>query len=599
MNEIQALIDAMIHSAGPQPNPPESQQTPDGQQGQIFRQQALLQLVQHPKQQVRQEAAELLAEHPCEPAFEALSQLAQDDSAEVRLQAILSLETFRDFDPTPVLLSALKDPDYLVRASAAETLGAQGADPTNQLTEALLGLLKDEVYTVRATAAEALGRMEAFLAVPALQDLLLDNDQWVRYSAAESLNQIEPDEAIWALLMDANSKEPISREEAVKALGECVDRRAIPALMRMLKDEPTLGSQILLALQKFHDPLVVPALVETALFTHQADLREQALIEAQEQSLDATVQALADWLDSEHLLYAQRAIEVLNQLPTQETNPVFVYALQHSDPWVRTVGMLTLQNRKVAAPLAQLENLLQQENDPDLLRAALTNLIEHHPQQSLDYLQTFATSEADWQRLVLAENLHRLPYDLLTTDLESLKSLLSDPSSDVREAAMQSIGQIGHEACLPYLLTGSQDPDAWVRQAAVAGLENDLSPAACERLIACLQNDEDFLVRARAAEALGAHHSEASQAALQTALDDDKPSVRVQAVRSLFNQGQPPALESVAKMLSDTARNVLLTTLEQIRRQQGSAYQHLLAQHLEAADPQIHSAAQAAYASPS
>jgi HEAT repeat protein len=599
MDEINALIDALISQPPELALPaPAGDQTADGQQAQIFRHQALLALTEHPDVALRQQAAEMLAEHQSAVSLAALQRLSEDVAPEVRLNAISSLSQFTDSHSViPVLIKRLHDTDYLVRATAAEGLGNHPQLPTAAI-EALIHVLTDKNAVVRATAAEALGAQSAFLASPALEDRLLDSDQWVRYSAAESLHQIAPEEEIWPLLMDANSKDHSARQIAIQTLGELLDRRAIPPLVRMLKDAPELTPGVLKTLQHFRDPLVIPALVETALFTDLAHLREQALLDAQQLDLDETLRALEHWLESDKSHYAHRAIEVLHHLPTPDCHPILLKALEHGDSWVRTVALLSLSGRKVAIPVQTLKTLLSTDQPQDLQTAALEQLMRYHPGDSLQEMARFAKAAADWQRLCVASHLHYLPDTILEQGRESFQTLLADESSDVREATMMSIGKMPYANCLPFLVQGAADEDSWVRQAAVAGLEQHSEPEAIQTLLTRLAEDSDFLVRARAAEALSKHPCPESQVGLSKALQDDKPSVRVQAARSLFAlQAHDLSISPVLlqQLLQDTDRNVLLTVLEHLQRAPQPDLREALTGHLNARDPQIASAAEQAY----
>lgn len=585
-SEIQELIDAILTSPEA-PHKTEAIHTRDGQIATEMRQTALIQLINHPQQERRIQAAELLGESQQPAACEALLKLAHDDESEVRQTALSSLSAFADESVTDALIASLSDTDYVVRATAAEILGGRQAD---RAVEPLMNSLKDEVYMVRATAAEALGRMEAFMSAPALRDLLLDTDQWVRYSAAESLSQIESDEAIWPLLMNANSAEHSIRLEALAELAKLGDRRAIPSLVKMLTDAPDLDQAVLNTLEAFHDPLSVDALVELALFTEKPHLREQALLQSQQLSLKNTLEALASWLEPERPQYAQKAIEALHQLPTSETTPIFLYALQHPDTWVRTVALITLDNRHEPVPVDLLLPLLEDathETTHDLARTAIKNLITHHAGQAAEAASRFAASDAVWQRLAVAENLSRLPEQ----DIDNTaRALLGDVDSDVREAALKSLGIANLSTSLELLLSGSQDDDAWVRQAAIEGLARQNAVTASARLIEILQQDEDFLVRAAAAEALGQHRTPEVDLALVAALDDSKPSVRLQAVHGLFARELPPNLDLLERLLADGDKNVVLTTLQQLRNHQ--ELRPKLDRLLSSDDIQIRSAAE-------
>lgn len=594
MHEIQKLIETIL-SPSEATDLPLATHTPDGQQALAMRQQAMLTLIHHPETRLRQEAAEMLSESRHESARVALLELSRDTAAEVRQQALLGLSEFADAETTQSLLQALHDTDYIVRATAAELLGERGGP---EVIEPLMESLKDREYMVRATAAEALGRLEAFLAAPALQDLLLDSDQWVRYSAAESLAQIEADEPIWSLLMDANSADPELRRTALGQLTERGDRRAIPVLVRMLKEEQEnseLETAILKTLESFHDPLVIPALVELALFTEQAHLREQALLQAQQLNLPATLEALASWLAPEQPQYAQRAIEALHQLPTQDTTPVFVYALQHPDRWVRTVAMLTLEQRQEPVATESLQALLR-ESAPDLAGAALRHLVKQPVLQSDQELDSYIQAEATWKRLAVAENLERLSAQ---QQQRYAQMLLTDAESEVREATVRSLAKSSQPERMSWLLAGSEDEDSWVRQAAVEGLGAAPNPEATTRLLQILKQDSDFLVRAAAAEALGNAQGEEVVSALEQALSDDKPSVRLQSVHSLFAQPEVPGTDTLRQMLQDSDKSVRLTTLQHLRQTPHPQLLPDLEQLLQAEDIQVRSAAQEAHAAAS
>lgn len=590
MNEVQKLIDAILNAPpgpGTQMGP---SQTADGQKAATMRQQVTLQLTHHQNVTVRIEAAEMLGEYVSPQAESALLELSQDKDSSVRQQALQSLENFHNEAVTQAILEALKDSDYVVRATAAEILGNQGEA---KAVEPLINSLKDSFYMVRATAAEALGKMEAFLAAPALRDLLLDSDQWVRYSAAESLSQIEPEEEIWQILMEANCTDPSARLEAVKDLQNLVDSRSIPTLVRLLKDEAEISSAALNTLESFHDPIVVPALVETALFTDQAHIREQALLQAQQISLDATISALSSWLDTEQAHFAQKAIEVLRQLPTLDTTPIFLDALEHNDLWVRTVSMLTLNSRHAEIPAERLLPLLQ-ENEADLVTAAMNSGLQQYPEQILPQVEHFLNADLAWKRKALADNLAFLPQ---AQRQESAQILLQDPDNEIREAAVKSLGKAHKPENLSLLLLATDDEDAWVRQAAVAGLEQLSGAEVDQKIISLLMSDSDFMVRSRAAEALAEHDTEPVAQALAKALEDDKPSVRVQAVIGLFTHKAAPSLDCLKKMLQDPDRNVVLTTLEHLPRKSIPGAAELITPYLNAEDVQLRSAAQAAQAS--
>ena len=88
---------------------------------------------------------------------------------------------------TPILLAGLKDPEPLVRAEAALTLGKIRA---TSAVSPVSALLRDTDEHVRGAAAYALGLLGDAAARPSLRALLEDEAAFVRAIAGESLNRL-------------------------------------------------------------------------------------------------------------------------------------------------------------------------------------------------------------------------------------------------------------------------------------------------------------------------------------------------------------------------------------------------------------------------
>jgi HEAT repeat protein len=86
------------------------------------------------------------------------------------------------------LIQELKDPDEIVRSSAA---GALGHRKSEKAVEPLILALKDNHVYVRHGAAWALGEIKSETAVDALRLALNDEDEITRGKAAEALGKIQ------------------------------------------------------------------------------------------------------------------------------------------------------------------------------------------------------------------------------------------------------------------------------------------------------------------------------------------------------------------------------------------------------------------------
>ena len=86
------------------------------------------------------------------------------------------------------LIRELKDPDEIVRSTAAGTLGHRKSE---KAVKPLILALKDAHPFVRHGAAWALGEIQSKNAVDALNLALNDEDEITRWKAAEALGKIQ------------------------------------------------------------------------------------------------------------------------------------------------------------------------------------------------------------------------------------------------------------------------------------------------------------------------------------------------------------------------------------------------------------------------
>jgi HEAT repeat protein len=129
--------------------------------------------------------------HKGKPASHWQEQLADPDPS-VRRQAARSLAALEAKQAVPGLITALKDKDAGVRASAAEALWSIGPAAKEAVPD-LIVALKDRSPDVRLNSAGALGEMgaEAKDAVPALNACLKDKDENVHHAAKKALEKIQ------------------------------------------------------------------------------------------------------------------------------------------------------------------------------------------------------------------------------------------------------------------------------------------------------------------------------------------------------------------------------------------------------------------------
>jgi HEAT repeat protein len=249
---------------------------------------------------VRMRALEALGRQEINPSLPAVLGALDDESREVRLQAVLlTVAAARENPPaaalaTLPLIERLGDPDRLIQIAAIRALGAL-RDP--RALQALLRLATTpQTIELRTAAADALGAPAMAAATPALAGLArrAPADELARHAALAlgaiatpsalsalagllrappvldevkvALRQAGPT-AVAPLAVEVARGTPASAALAAQLLGEIGDRRATAALAAAV-DAPLHGMAVVLvairALGRLADPAGLPTLARAA-----------------------------------------------------------------------------------------------------------------------------------------------------------------------------------------------------------------------------------------------------------------------------------------------------------------------------------------------
>ncbi len=130
-----------------------------------------------------------------------------------------------------------------------------------------------------------------------------------------------------------------------------------------------------------------------------------------------------------------------------------------------------------------------------------------------------------------------------------IETLLAHPDPVSRRDAAIALGEIHDDSAVVALARALHDPAKDVRAAAAAELASIGQPAI-GALIDALA-DSDWVVRYRAAEALGSIRDGRSVSALIQALGDRRDHVRYMAARGLGNLGERRAIGPLSAALAD------------------------------------------------
>ncbi len=205
------------------------------------------------------------------------------------------------------LIHALNDDTENVRREAMNALERIG---DSRATEPLIELLQDPDITIREEAITALGRIQDKRALQPLIQSLNSQHIGIRWKAAESLGKIRDPRATEPLIQTLHDPDKTIQEEAITALGRIQDKRALQPLIQNLTNlHVGIRCRAAEALGKIGDPKATEALI---LLLHDPDktVEEEALTALGRIAVDPLIEDLRS--DDQNL--RDGAIITLNQL---------------------------------------------------------------------------------------------------------------------------------------------------------------------------------------------------------------------------------------------------------------------------------------------
>jgi HEAT repeat protein len=402
--------------------------------------------------QDRLDAALGIRRYNLEPDFAVpiLHELAQDESADVRFEAIQSMVKYAPHgtETVTVLIDALADGEPRIRRQAASVLGVMGSEAKAAVPE-LTRLLHDN--TVRVPAMRALSKMgpDAAPAVPAIMEFLDAGDLETCNEAIIALQNLGPTAApAGDRLIDLlNADDIVTRQRAAMAIGSIGPSavRAVQPLLEAGLQEPAMRRSVAEALANV-DRADVGSLSTIRRALDVSELRRVAARLARRLGADAEplIPDLVAWLQIDPPNDETKAIaHAIVRLGTKSISPLR-QALRDDDPAKRALATAIISeygpDAREAVP--DLMNVLR--DDVPRVRAAAALTLSRIGANARDAVPALVALFDDPDPTVR----HRAAFAIgeLGTDDEApirgLLSLLRDSNEEVRRVAAWSLSQI-------------------------------------------------------------------------------------------------------------------------------------------------------------
>ncbi len=476
-----------------------------------------------PDPSVRRGAAVELLGLPEAAARRLAKKALVDQDEEVRLSAAAVVLDFGLPEAGELVVSWLSDPDRRLRRAATDVLRVH---PSPRAVAALGRSLSDADEEIRASAAEALGRSGSTEAVMPLLGHLDDAVPAVRLAVVRALARLADGRAIVPLIGKVQDPRESVRRAVVHALGELRDVRAESAVVLALRDtDADVRVAALGALGKLKSAASLSSIVPLLASEKQAEVRAAALGALGRIGSERALDAVIDALDSESADDRAVALDVAVRLgPTVKAR--LDSCLQGRGTGRRAVGC--------ASALAALRTGVS----PEVIIAA-------QRRGALGKVAALGALGALGDARGLASVLEHLGDGdpvVRSAAIEAAALLLDPAHPDGR--AIEPI-----ERALDQARAGGDE-----RRALVVLLGRTGSPRAKERLLAFAHAEGDILLRLAAIEALGQIGPAGQDAALMSALDDERATVRLTAALALRRSAAAASAGPLLDRLSRTAR---------------------------------------------
>jgi HEAT repeat protein len=519
-------------------------------------------------------------------ALPALIEALESGNAPLKWRAALAIGAIGESaeQAVPALVKALKAKDPKVRAYAANALGEIGPAAKNAAA-ALIELYVDDDQYVRRAVRDALRAIDApqELTLPLVVQTLNEASPAEAAAAIQTFTELgaqivpnlcealaDKDACYWACL-------------AISEIGPEA-KAAVPHLTKALEHEdPEVRIAALIALGEIGEASA-PALdkITQLLASDEIDGVRFAAAFALGTigEVEAAVPALTEALDSESEFLRVAGAWALTRLSDEETPlvdkavEVIVGGLTSEDPNVRDLAVRAMADESIPRDVARpaYRKALDQIDDPsqlemivdavasigkDALEPCILSLREKAPKRlyAIKVLIKLGPTAAPAVPELIkalkdedAEIRREAEFALGAIGAEAasataaLIEALADDDEEVRHAACYALGKIGPKAkaALPALEKNLKSDDKFLQFASIWAMlqihvdKSELAEVAVPMLIDAL-DDERAHIRVEAAYSLGelGAAAKSSIAALEKAMDDDNPAVRIAVAEAL------------------------------------------------------------------
>jgi len=547
---------------------------------------------------VRYNAIEALGKINATEAIEALADVAESRDFFLAFPALDALKHIGDPSVTPRIVTLLED--ELLRDPAIELLGKMGDEtavqplaallmrtdaPTVLIAQAITAIYKryEELYNEGRQIAEIANHtintpMQNLLSVlnnaqgdelESLAQMLgwLLDDTRIEYALTQLLGKpTAPKEVLKTLIhhgtrlgeflieqLDAQEIE--TRQTAISALGRIGDKRAVPALTRLLTedDEELLLISVAHALTTIGDASAYKALLNQLGHPNPA-VRQSVIAALNAINHPDMAQRTVALLNDINPLVRESAAKIVGYIGYPNGFEALLTCCHDTDEAVRQAAIESLPYFEDKRILPTLTETLQK--DSPKIRAAAARALgvidDERVVNVIAILQRALNDSDPWTRYFAARSLGEID---ATQSWQALaKMAQTDTAHQVRFAAIESLGQMGAVQAIPILAPLSESEETDLANAALSALGQIKHVEALAPLLTALQSSQPSR-QLEAIAALKNHPETESVTALQQiAASSEDVQIVQEIINLLAQQATTQAINALLALSSNPSR---------------------------------------------
>ncbi|MBU1108422.1 MAG: HEAT repeat domain-containing protein [Candidatus Riflebacteria bacterium] len=416
--------------------------------------------------------------------------------------------------------------------------------------EDLVTELHSTLITKRLKAVKSLGRLKTPIAVEPLSRVLSDRSREVRCAGVEALSLINPSNLAEILQPLVRDKSADVRLRVAHSLGVCDSAEAIDSLMTLMRDQrDEVAGMAARSLAKHPRSSLAPLIRQFGDKSWKIRSRAASAITRMGKGASEALRLAIDDNDSNIRFWSALCI---GHLRDRSHSKILLEKLQDRDVGVRIAALRAL--REIGDPnvAAKLFEALSQPSEQ--IRDLIYEILKDFGTHSIPYLMDSLSSEYWMGRSLAAQALT----DMGSEAVFPLVSALESQDKERRYWAIRILGKMHEQAAYTEIKKFLSDPDSEIRMAALESmgyyLNPDAVPAMIERFL-----DPAWVVRKHACRAIVKFGIKAVPYLLK-ALSSVEEDVRYWALRAIGEIKPRGIYPHLIKLFKDRSWTIRKTT---------------------------------------